>query len=441
MPRRAGGSIGAVAPMTNPAVEKATAATGIAAATIGAWLLNVVGAFGGERLVVGQIARAGLVDPVDLTDIVFGARHPELGGGPIPAGDEELAGEWRTIRHTIVEPSIAETRRPAEGTGGAGGTAGDVGAGTETDETTAGEGGGEIATGPGAQAVPDPTPDSRPTGTEFITTMTRNTIELLSATDRVRFESVAWVDLDYPGSKLKVKDTSDENLAKWRANPDYVLFQIKNDHYIRGAKQDLAQQLLDALAKVRPGGGERRANSTATAILTQKQFKVDPEAYDGFIESQLVDVPGDDVRMNKHASAKFVEMRTAAKADGVTLAIGNAFRERKVAEASAKKRDNPKAVAKYSSHSLGLAMDMSLRTKAMGKKKTVSTAMTNVIDLLRSPGYKWLFMRGAEFGFYQFRMEPWHWEYNPKGFADTFWADMPSLRPEEEAPKPKKKKG
>jgi LAS superfamily LD-carboxypeptidase LdcB len=152
-------------------------------------------------------------------------------------------------------------------------------------------------------------------------------------------------------------------------------------------------------------------------------------------------VPGDDVRMNKHASAKFVEMREAAEADGVVLAIGNAFRERKVAEANAKKRDNKKAVASYSSHSLGLAMDLNMRTKKMGKRKTVSTAMTNVVDLLRAPAYKWMFMRGAEFGFYQFRMEPWHWEYNPKGFAETFWADTPTLRPEEPPPKPRKKRG
>jgi LAS superfamily LD-carboxypeptidase LdcB len=417
-----------------PVVDKAAAATGTPAATIASWLLEVVGGFGGERMVVGQIARAGFTDSVDLSDLVFAARHPELGGGRIPEGDVELADEWRVIRHTIVEPAIAEAAPKITG-----GDAG-VGAATETDEATGpGESGESVPVPAGATAVADPTPASKPTGNDFITNLTSTTLELLSEADRAKFSSVAWVDLDYPGAKLKVKDTSEENLANWRSNPDYVLFETKKGWFIRGAKQDLAQQLLDALARVRPGGGERRANSTATAILTQKQFKTDPAAYDAFIESQLEMVPGDDDRMNKHASAKFVEMREAAKKDGVALKIGNAFRERKVAEANAAKRDNAKAVAKYSSHSLGLAMDLSLRTKAMGKRKTVSTAMTNVVDLLRAPAYKWMFMRGAEFGFYQFRMEPWHWEYNPKGFADTFWADMPTLRPEEEPPKPRKK--
>jgi hypothetical protein len=40
-----------------------------------------------------------------------------------------------------------------------------------------------------------------------------------------------------------------------------------------------------------------------------------------------------------------------------------------------------------------------------------------------------LFMRGASFGFYQYRNEPWHWEYNPEGFRQTFWAGMPDLQP------------
>jgi hypothetical protein len=83
-------------------------------------------------------------------------------------------------------------------------------------------------------------------------------------------------------------------------------------------------------------------------------------------------------------------------------------------------------------------MDLNLRTRAMGTAKTTSTAMTNIVDLLRAPAYKWMFMRGAAFGFYQYRKEPWHWEYNPNGFRDTFWAEMPSLRPEEEVAKPRK---
>ena len=285
----------------------------------------------------------------------------------------------------------------------------------------------------------------------FISAISRTTLELLPAAERTRFEAITWVDLDYPDAKMKVKDTSEANLEKWRSDPAYVLYSVETEvkhvpttiWFIKGSHQAEAQALLNALSRVRPGGGERRANTGANAILTKAQFKKDPAAYDDYIESQLADVPDEDVQMNKYAVPKFVAMRAAAKGDGVRLSINNAMRLRSVAEANAAKSGNAKAVASYSSHSLGLAMDLNLRTRAMGKRVAdVSTAMTNVMGLLGAPAYKWMFQRGAEFGFYQYRNEPWHWEYNPKGFRESFWADMPDLRPAEEvaAPKPGRKK-
>ena len=122
-------------------------------------------------------------------------------------------------------------------------------------------------------------------------------------------------------------------------------------------------------------------------------------------------------------------MRTAAAKDGVTLSIGNAFRERKRAEKAAKSTDNSAAVASYSAHSLGLAMDLNLRTRGLRDVDEVTTRMTNTIRLLAAPAYKWMFEHGAEFGFFQYRNEPWHWEYNPPGFDRTFWADRPDLAP------------
>ena len=41
-----------------------------------------------------------------------------------------------------------------------------------------------------------------------------------------------------------------------------------------------ADELLLALSRVRPGGGERRANSGANAVLTKSQYKADPERMD-----------------------------------------------------------------------------------------------------------------------------------------------------------------
>ncbi len=430
-------------PVSPATLDRVATAVGKSRWIVIGWLLDSMAAFGGERIAVREIARAGFTDSVDLTDLVFGIRHPELGGGRIPTGREDLTGEWRLIRSSIVEPALAVAgAENASDMGDERATAAaDAGTGAAGTTDTA------IATRitPGTASATKPaTAAATAAQDDFIAALDRTSLELLPEAERTRFEAINWVALDYPGAKGPVKDTSEANLAKWRADPAVVLFPLKNKKtrmdvwYIKGAHQEDAEALFLALARVRPGGGERRANAGEQAILTKKQFKKDPAAFDEYIESQLADVKGQGVEMNKHAAAKFAEMKEAATAEGVTIKIGNAFRERKVAEASAAKRDNAQAVASYSSHSLGLAMDLNLRTRAMGTAKTTSTAMTNIVDLLRAPAYKWMFMRGAAFGFYQYRKEPWHWEYNPNGFRDTFWAEMPSLRPEEEVAKPRK---
>ena len=49
--------------------------------------------------------------------------------------------------------------------------------------------------------------------------------------------------------------------------------------------------------------------------------------------------------------------------------------------------------------------------------------------MLRSPAYKWIYVHGADYGFYQYRNEPWHWEYNPTGFKTLFWAERQPSHP------------
>lgn len=284
----------------------------------------------------------------------------------------------------------------------------------------------------------------------FISDIARSTLELLPKDQRERFASIPWNDLDYPGAKYRIKNTSEANLAKWRSTPDRELFSVAGKRgrpdswFLRGTHQADARALLGALAQVRPGGGERRVNTGGNAILTKTQFEKDPDAFDAYIVNQLIQPDGVKARgkktmMNKHAAGKFLEMRAAAKADGVVLTIGNAFRERARAEASAASKGNPNAVASYSPHSLGLAMDLNLSTKALSVEET-KTRMPNTFKGLSTPAYKWMFMRGAEFGFYQFRMEPWHWEFNPPGFAGTFWAENLALAPAAGAKRKRKRK-
>jgi LAS superfamily LD-carboxypeptidase LdcB len=302
-------------------------------------------------------------------------------------------------------------------------------------------------TGPQGDTAPT-TGAPATTGGDFTHDLARTTLELLPEAERSRFAGIDWVALDYPGAKLKIKDTSEENVAKWRATPGYEVFDVTEKTgpapYLRGTHQAQAQQLLDALARVRPGGGERRPNQGKTALLTSKQYKQDPAKYDEYISSQLADVTSygeTDPRrtgtqthqLNKHAAGQFAKALAAAAAEDVHLSINNSFRTRAKAAAGAKRAGNAKAVAKYSAHSMGLAVDLNLWVAGLGKRGDVSTAMTNVVKLLSTPGYKWMYQHGAQFGFYQYRNEPWHWEYNPPGFADTFWAEAADLAP---APEP-----
>jgi hypothetical protein len=52
--------------------------------------------------------------------------------------------------------------------------------------------------------------------------------------------------------------------------------------------------------------------------------------------------------------------------------------------------------------------------------------MANVVRMYRSPNYKWLVFNASRFGWFPYRREPWHWEYNPPGFAARFGLAAPA---------------
>src|SRR3954452_25440357 len=58
---------------------------------------------------------AGQRDESALTDLVFTARHPELGGRMIRADETALAREWLQIRDTLVRPALRGLGTPASG--------------------------------------------------------------------------------------------------------------------------------------------------------------------------------------------------------------------------------------------------------------------------------------------------------------------------------------
>jgi len=62
-----------------------------------------------------------------------------------------------------------------------------------------------------------------------------------------------------------------------------------------------------------------------------------------------------------------------------------------------------------SAHHTGFALDFALYT--LGPRAGRA-----------HPAYRWLCVRAREFGFYPYRPEPWHWEYNPPGLVDQLRA-------------------
>jgi hypothetical protein len=230
---------------------------------------------------------------------------------------------------------------------------------------------------------------------KFITDPNTSSLDLLSPelTRRYRTET-PWAHEDYPGG-------------------------------VTGPNEARAVQMATDLSAIRP---ERRANSGPSRVVGQDdlQQRRMPE----YISRQLVEVPGlAGYQLNSHAAAAYAEMRAAAAKDGVALdpaggaGSGVFYRTPEQSASSSAASGNRNAVAKFSSHNLGLAVDLKMSYPGHPLAETTTRPMRNVIDMRSSPAHKWVFLRGARWGFYPYQNEPWHWEYNPDGFRDTFMGE------------------
>jgi len=192
-----------------------------------------------------------------------------------------------------------------------------------------------------------------------------------------------------------------------------------------GPNEQFADVMVDALDLISP---ERRANSTRDAVVLRAEAT---EPVWNYITNQWVTVPGQERwKLNCHALESFVRMREQARAEGVDLVIVSAHRYPQVAQRNAARAGNPNAVASFSSHSLGLAIDFEMsHRKEFEVKETSTRPMAELVRMRESPVHKWLLLRGEEFGWYPYQNEPWHWEFNPPGFRDIYWADFPGGAP------------
>jgi hypothetical protein len=125
------GSTHASAAGRDPGVMAAqlTRILGVAPLALIGWLARVGRGADPVTAAVASAAAAGYRDEVELTDMVFAVRHPELGGGRIPDRNDALKQEWRDIRRRVVRPAIraaapplATAPAPAAGNGAAAAT-------------------------------------------------------------------------------------------------------------------------------------------------------------------------------------------------------------------------------------------------------------------------------------------------------------------------------
>jgi hypothetical protein len=220
----------------------------------------------------------------------------------------------------------------------------------------------------------------------FVLDPKSSTLELLEPPARDRFLGFAWQADDFPGEP-------------------------------RGPNEQRAAEMFAALGALRP---ERRPNQGAAAVLVAAE--VGP-AIEQRIVAALLTVPGTGgLRLHREAADAFARMRAAAAGAGVTLAAASAYRMPARAPESAERPQNPTAVARFSSHSLGLAVDLNMSHGDLRFTETATRPFQNLVDMYRSPVHKWMLFRGEEFGFYPYRAEPWHWEYNPPEFRERFRA-------------------
>ena len=343
------------------------------------------------RLLVTQ----GHTDRVALSNLAFWAAHPDQFGQklqPAQPSFPQLSAEWIRLRDTAVADALRSPARSASGTTG--------------------------TTTPSGRSSAD---------AAFVADAMQSTIDRLPTAQRERFAGIPWGWADYPGTEFPIAGMKPDDVARFRSDAA-LTFDEAGKKFV-GKHQNDAKALFLALAGNRPGGGERRVNIGGQAMITKEEFAAadDKDAIDTYVTGQLgTALPGGQ-RLNKHATAAFLTMREAAARDGLPLTVMSGFRSRSAEEAGARKNTNRYAFGGFSPHSLGLAADISLRvgTSARADFSEASTRMDKLVNMLSSPVYKWIYLNGAQFGFFQYRAEPWHWEYNPPGFKTTYWAERP----------------
>jgi D-alanyl-D-alanine carboxypeptidase len=340
-------------------------------------------------LAMSLAVMAGDRDADRLTNMIFFARHPALKGRKLAPTEplfKPLSREWLDIRNRLVRPFLEKRTASQPVTPKGGVRADSVPASPAASTSTP----SDVVRAWLAAPNPSLRAPYESAVQAWIRSTDRSAIELLPdpSQRRLFLEQVAWHHEYFPGNEPK-------------SGP---------------GNSGRAEALFRAIAQVVP---ERRVPNTIPYHDVTK----------GVVE--VPNNPGRKAYLYPEARDAFVRMRDAAAAVGIRLVIGSSWRSAQQQRSIATRQPNPKAAAaKFSAHMYGLAVDLRLSvpsllvseadTRACNKKTMVCQHMANIVRMYRSPVYKWMALHGREFGWFPYRREPWHWEYNPPGFAKRF---------------------
>src|SRR5260221_11630859 len=191
---------------------------------------------------------------------------------------------------------------------------------------------------------------------EFIRDPQASTLDLLPGEKGQQYRNFLWGKNDFPGNKPKGEQEDEQTK------------QLRLEH------QDEARKMAQALSAVRP---QRRVNTGKAAVMAEGQFSWE------HLESQMEVVPGQgNNRLNRDAKASFIKMHADALQDGVRLVILASDRDPTKAKRNAARAGNPTAVAKFSAHTLGLAVDLQMSQGNQEFKGELHTRpMSNVVGM------------------------------------------------------------
>jgi uncharacterized protein YcbK (DUF882 family) len=226
----------------------------------------------------------------------------------------------------------------------------------------------------------------------FIVDPQMSTLHLLDDGDVDAYLNFAWHRLDFPGR------------GKGEA---------------AGPNEAKASAMTTKMNALRP---QRRPNTGSTVLCTKAEFTGSERIAKAVAAAikQVPDNPKSGQKLHESAVTAFVAMRSAAQADGVVLNILSSARSLQKAEANAENAGNSKAVASWSSHTMGLAIDLQLSDLNHTFSEITTRPFSEVVKMRSSSVHKWMFIHGDTYGFFPYGDEPWHWEYNPIGFREVY---------------------